>query len=191
MKLIDLVGQRFGKLVVQCRGPKKPYRHVTWRCLCDCGGIAPAVMAGNLKNGNTTSCGCHKREVHRALAAIKFTKHGGCTRKNPSPEWRSWASMLRRCDWPRHINFADYGGRGISVCDRWRESFEAFRADMGKHPGPGYSLGRIDVNGNYEPGNCKWETYYEQVRNRRPFSEWKKWKDDDPRRRSGRSYQKN
>jgi hypothetical protein len=108
--------------------------------------------------------------------------------------------MVRRCTDPKNIGWAYYGGRGIRVCERWLNSFENFLADMGRTPGgdtglrhekcahcgarlksrPRYSLGRIDPDGNYEPGNCKWETHKEQIRNRRPFSEWEKWETTHP-----------
>jgi hypothetical protein len=190
LKRANLIGQRFGRLTaIQSNGTGE-LKHTTWKCQCDCGKIVPSVPTGNLSSGNTRSCGCLHREIHRALAKVKFTKHGGCPKGNESPEWTSWRSMKRRCEDPKNNAFIYYGGRGIKVCDRWAHSFENFLADMGKKPVPGYSLGRIDVNGNYEPGNCKWESPREQVRNRRPFSEWQKWDENDPRLRYTRNSRK-
>src|SRR5215472_14567753 len=119
----NFVGQRFGRLtVIRCNGTGE-IKRTTWQCRCDCGKTVPAVPTGNLRSGNTRSCGCLKSEVQAVLAAQKFTKHGGCRRNGgASPEWRSWSSMLRRCDWPKHIGYQYYGGRGITVCDRWRLS---------------------------------------------------------------------
>jgi hypothetical protein len=187
-KRANLIGQRFGRLTaIHCNGTGE-LKHTTWQCQCDCGKVVPAVPTGNLTSGNTKSCGCLHSDVQRVLAAKKFTKHGGCRRNEPEwPEHRSWREMRRRCTDPKHISFVYYGGRGITVCERWMVSFEAFLADMGRQPNIGrYSLGRIDVNGNYEPGNCKWETPLEQHRNKRPFSEWKHWEEGDPRRKMHR-----
>lgn len=92
-----------------------------------------------------------------------YAKHSATERRKP--EFRSWTEMKQRCHNERSKDFCRYGGRGISVCEEWRESFDAFLAYMGDRPGPGYSIDRIDVNGNYEPGNVRWATVVEQNKN--------------------------
>lgn len=144
--MINLTGQRFGRLVATQRAPHA--RRVHWRCACDCGGEA-VVSADRLRSGKTGSCGCRR--------------HG----QSRLPEYRVWATMLERCRRPRAANYHNYGGRGIGVCERWLD-FDAFYADMGARPSPKHSIDRIDNDGNYEPGNCRWATASEQNRNKRP-----------------------
>lgn len=155
MKLIDLTGQRFGRLTVRSRtriGVATAY-------VCDCAcGKTTTVRSQSLRLGDTTSCGCARADKMRA----EKTKHG----QYGSPTYNSWRAMLARCYDSKHQQFKDYGGRGISVCQRWAGSYADFAADMGERP-PKTSIDRIDPDGNYEPGNCRWATPTEQNRNKR------------------------
>lgn len=126
-------------------------------CLCDCGKITISAEC-NLKGGQVRSCGCLRSERTKET----FTKHG----KSYSRAWRAWSNMRRRCYDKKTNRYHLYGARGIRVCSRWRKSFSAFYADMGDPP-KGYSLDRINVNGNYTPSNCRWATAKQQARNTR------------------------
>jgi len=161
-KIVDITGQRFGRLRV-LKPIEQRYRRYYWLCQCDCG-QETTVDGIKLRNGNTRSCGCFRNEttVSRTLT------HGHSKRKGWTQEYRSWTKIFQRCYNPKCKNFHDYGGRGITVCERWLQ-FENFIADMGNKPTPKHSLDRINNDGNYEPGNCRWATHTEQMRNRRPF----------------------
>lgn len=157
----SVIGMQFGRLtLIAVSGERTKDGRTKVECSCSCGGRIIAAFK-DIRSGSTKSCGCLQRESH-LIAAKKNTRHG----LTNAPEWESWQSMRRRCDNPMHKSFALYGGRGISVCERWLV-FENFLADMGPRPS-GTTLDRYpDRDGNYEPGNCRWATNKEQQRNRR------------------------
>lgn len=132
-------------------------QRASWLCKCECGKIK-SIRQDHLRSGRTVSCGCHKVE----LSTKRLMTHG----KSKTRTYRIWRDMINRCHYENYPERHLYGGRGIIVCDRWRFSFDNFIADMGE-AGDGLSIDRINTNGNYEPGNCKWSTPKEQALNRR------------------------
>ena len=159
------IGQEFGQLTVleQAENNKSGGRRWVVRCAC---GREKVVNQAELRNGDTTSCGCLKRERARALGKAN-TKHGESWQGNKTPEYETWKGMIQRCHNPHYHHYCFWGGRGIRVCDRWRESFEAFLEDVGRRPTPKHSLDRIKNDRDYEPGNVRWTTWKVQANNRR------------------------
>lgn len=158
-KFIDLTGKKYNRLIVVSFKEYNKHRQSTWLCVCECG-TEKVVLGASLRTGATQSCGCLNIEK----ISERFTTHGHTIGKKRSTEHKIWASMIQRCTNPNVDKYEDYGGRGITICDRWRE-FENFFADMGKRPSRRHSIDRICNNGNYELNNCKWSTRTEQVRN--------------------------
>jgi len=158
----ELVGQRFDRLLVVERGELRS-RNRHWIARCDCGGMASAP-ASALIRGRVKSCGCLNAE----LRVKRNTKHGGAVRGALHPDYNLWQGMIARCEDQKNKAYRYYGGRGIKVCARWRESFAAFLADLGPRP-PGHQVDRKDNDGDYEPGNCRWATKEQQERNKRPW----------------------
>lgn len=167
MKREDLVGKKFGRLTV-LSFDRSEGGYSFWRCICECGN-EKVVRAGNLRQGTVKSCGCLAKEAQlkRGLTSgigDKTRKHGGFGTKL----YGVWASMIRRCENKNQKYYPDYGGRGIKVCQEWRNDFASFR-DWANESGycEGLTIDRIDVNGDYEPSNCRWVTMSVQSLNKR------------------------
>jgi len=163
----DFKGQRIGRLkVLEWAGKYHRGGNYRWKCVCDCGNVV-VVLGGNLtraiRTGEPMSCGCLSRE----LSSIRNATHGCARHGRETSEYGIWHGMLQRCYNPRTSSYKSYGARGIRVCERWRRCFENFLADMGPRPSRLHSIDRLDPNGDYEPGNCRWATWKEQQNHRR------------------------
>jgi hypothetical protein len=156
-QILRMEGQRFGYLTVLRRAGRQR-RYITWLCRCDCG-TEIEVNGHYLRRGKTKACG--KNGHH-----FKPENRTNYIAEYPS-EYQSWLSMRGRCYDAKHKNYTNYGGRGITVCERWVSDFKAFLMDMGRKPDPKFTIERDDVNGNYQPGNCRWIARKDQGRNKR------------------------
>lgn len=150
--IVDIAGKRYGRLLVVSREEGK------WVCKCDCGNTT-RVTGPNIRSGRQLSCGCLNQENR--------THHGSSTRFERTPEYHSWRAMKSRCYRVNDVEYENYGGRGITVCDRWKDSFEKFLEDMGHKPSPKHTIDRIDGAKGYSPDNCRWSDGSNQIRNQR------------------------
>jgi hypothetical protein len=168
MSMIDVKqGDKYGRLIIvqELEPTYTKYNRMVRRfeCICDCGNKWKGQLQ-TLRNGRTKSCGCYHKEKSKETQLINNFKHG---ESNKKLEYFIWKNLKKRCNNPNNKKYKDYGGRGIKVCNEWINSYEQFIKDMGYKPSKEYSIDRINVNGNYEPSNCRWATPEQQANNKR------------------------
>ena len=163
-KRINLIKQKFGRLTVVQRKDNNKNNNVFWLCLCNCGNTKN-IRSSDLRNGNIKSCGCLRKEKI-IINNINRTKHGHTKNKKITPTYYSWRTMIQRCTNPNDPRYHDYGGRGITVCVTWKDSFENFLKDMGERPSKN-QIDRIKNDKGYCKENCRWVTPQTNSRNRR------------------------
>ena len=161
-----LPGAQYGRLTVVKKAEPlrsaKGHLYQRWECRCECGGTILAPD-GDLRKGCYVSCGCWRLKA----IGIRQLKHGESIKTKTTKEYRAWRGMLKRCYYPKYENYHNYGGRGVSVCVEWRNSFDTFLADMGRAPSPRHSIDRIDNEIGYCKTNCQWSLPDKQALNRR------------------------
>lgn len=157
--IVDLAGQRFGRLTVLGLAPRDLWKshHAYWMVECDCGNGPWAANSNHLRRGDVRSCGCYRNDNPGHL------KHG----MSSTPEYKAWSSMIYRCTNPNSSAYQHYGGRGIEVYEGWKTNFQEFYDYIGPKPSPEYTLDRIDTDGNYEPGNVQWASKSWQTKDQR------------------------
>lgn len=154
MRFVNLTGRKFGRLTVKAMAERIPGKRIHWICDCECGRTTICTGENLQRPNKPRGCGCLRESQNGMWDTV---------------EYNTWASMIRRCKAKGGTDYKRYGSRGITVCDRWKgkAGFSAFLSDMGMRPSDGHSLDRINNNGNYEPGNCRWATIHQQAENTR------------------------
>lgn len=161
MVLKNIIGEKYGRLLVVSRAENNASGYVYWLCLCDCG-KEKIISRSSLRHGSVKSCGCLNTEI----VVARNTKHGAAARGKQTSEYSAWMKMKERCLNPKARAYENYGGRGIKVCPEWLNSFNQFIQDMGPKPN-GFSIERRDVNGDYNAQNCCWIPLFDQGANKR------------------------